>query len=439
MSVVPAGLADARAIAALALQNIVGGRSLRAEFAAFSTKLDDARDRALLSALLHAGARWWLRYCAAVDRLVERPLPAQAAVIRALLVLGIVQIEVLGIAGYAAVDASVEAARALGRPQFAALVNALLRRWLRERDALIARLDGDPVTRHAHPPWLLDALAADWPTEASAIVTANNAEAPLWLRANRRRGSRAALAQRLIDAGTAVQTPTAPVDALLLDRSIDVAGQADFRAGLFSVQDGAAQFAPDLLDLRAGQRVLDACAAPGGKSAHQLERADIDLLALDRDAQRLPRVAETFARLGLRGAVRVGDAGSPSAWWDGRPFDRILLDAPCSATGIIRRQPDVKLHRRASDVPALVGKQAGLLDALWPLLARGGRLVYATCSVLDAENAGQIERFLARQPAASVPAIVPEGWRATRAGGAQNLPGESGMDGFFYAVLEKTR
>jgi 16S rRNA (cytosine967-C5)-methyltransferase len=228
-------------------------------------------------------------------------------------------------------------------------------------------------------------------------------------------------------------------DAVLLAHSTDVTRLPGFAAGLFSVQDGAAQFAADLLDLHDGQRVLDACAAPGGKSAHLLERADVRLLALDSDARRLARVGESLARLGLHADLRVGDAARPHDWWDGQPFDRILLDAPCSATGIIRRQGDVRLHRRAADIAPLALLQARLLDALWPLLANGGRLVYATCSLLDAENAAQIEAFRARHDDIGLPCPGPPGWRRTRAGGAQNLPGESGMDGFFYAVLEKNR
>jgi 16S rRNA (cytosine967-C5)-methyltransferase len=205
------------------------------------------------------------------------------------------------------------------------------------------------------------------------------------------------------------------------------------------VQDAAAQFAAGLLDLRDGQRVLDACAAPGGKSAQILEQADVRLLALDSDERRLPRLRENLARLGLQADVRAGDASQPAPWWDGERFDRILIDAPCSATGIIRRQPDVRLHRRAGDVPALCRTQARILDACWALLAPGGRLVYATCSVLLAENARQIAAFVARHGDARVLPVPLAGWRALTGAGVQNLPGESGMDGFFYALLEKPR
>ena len=427
--------ADPRALAAQALADIVAGQSLRAAFAAFSTKLPDARDRALLSSLLHEGARWWPRYDAALNGLLEQPLRQRDAAIHALLVLGLVQLEVLGLPEYAAVAATVDAARALRKPQLAGLVNAVLRRWLRERAARNAALDRDATTRSAHPQWLLDALAADWPREIDAILAAGNTAAPLWLRVNRRNTTCAELAARLRDAGIESTTPAHLPDALMLAQSRDVTALPGYADGAFSVQDGAAQFAATLLDLRDGQRVLDACAAPGGKSAHIRETADVDLLALDRDPARLPRLRENLSRLGLTAQVRVGDAGEPASWWDDRPFDRILLDAPCSATGIIRRQPDIKLHRRAADLDALGAIQSRLLDAMWPLLKPGGRLVYATCSVLAAENARQIAAFLQRQPQARAlsPAL---GWHGSGAG-EQNLPGAGGMDGFFYAIVEK--
>lgn len=431
----PAG--NPRALAAQALVGVARGESLRTVFAQVSAALSDARDRALLSSLLHEGARWWLRYDGALDRLLERPLREREPLVHALLVLGLVQLEVQRLPAYAAVAATVEATRTLRKPAFAALVNAVLRRWLRERERLNAQLDADPVTRTAHPRWLLDALRADWPDAFEAIVAANNSEAPLWLRVNRRRARREDLLERFRLAGIDARADAAADAAIVLPRSIEVTRLPGYEEGAFSVQDGAAQFAACLLCLADGQRVLDACAAPGGKAAQILECSDVRLTALDRDARRLERVEENLARLGLGAQVRAGDAGDPGPWWDGRPFDRILLDAPCSATGIVRRQPDIKLHRRAADIPRLVAEQARLLDALWPLLGGGGRLVYATCSLLADENARQIAAFLARRGDARLAADVPAGWRRPHAGGAQNLPGEHGMDGFFYAVLEK--
>ena len=427
--------ADARALAAQALAQVVAGKSLRATFAAFSAKLSDTRDRALLSSLLHEGARWWLRYDAALDGLLEQTLREREPTLHALLVLGLVQLEILRLPEYAAVAATVETARSLRKPKFANLINAVLRRWLRERGTRNGMLDRDAPARHAHPQWLIDTLAGNWPQQIEAILAANNEQAPLWLRVNRRRGTRAQLAARLQQAGIATTAPEHLPDALLLARSVDVTALPGYADGAFSVQDGAAQFAAPLLDLHDGQRVLDACAAPGGKSAHILETAAVELLALDRDAARLPRLRENLARLGLAAEVRAGDVVDPMSWWDRRPFDRILLDAPCSATGIIRRQPDVKLHRRATDVAPLVKAQSRLLDALWPMLKPGGRLVYATCSVLAAENAQQIEACLRRHAGArALPAGL--GWH-TGGSGEQNLPGEGGMDGFFYGIVEK--
>jgi len=429
--------ANVRALAAQALARIVRGESLRTVFAAAAPRLADARDRALLSNLLHEGARWWLRYDAALDRLLERPLRERELDVHALAVLGIVQLDVLRLPEYAAVAATVEAARSLRKPKFAGLINALLRRWLREREAMNAKLDADAVTRSAHPRWLLDALARDWPNEVDTVLAADNAQAPLWLRVNRRRARREELLERFAAAGIEANAAAAPDCAIVLAQSTDVTRLPGYAEGAFSVQDGAAQFAADLLDSVAGQRVLDACAAPGGKSAHILEAADASLIALDSDARRLARIEENLARLGFKAAIRTGDAAVPAPWWDGKPFDRILIDAPCSATGIVRRQPDIKLHRRAGDIARLIDEQARILDALWPLLGQRGRLVYATCSVLADENARQIARFLERHADAQPVDIAPPGWRRCAEVGAQNLPGEHGMDGFYYAVLEK--
>jgi 16S rRNA (cytosine967-C5)-methyltransferase len=425
--------ADLRAIAAQALARIVAGQSRRIAFASASKKIPDSRDRALLSALLNEGARWWLRFAPAIDALVTHPL--RDADIQALLVLGLVQLEILQLPDYAAVAATVDATRAMGKPKFAALVNALLRRWLRERETHLARLDADIVTRTAHPPWLIDAIASDYPNDIDEILAANNIEAPVWLRVNPRRTTRERLVKTFAQADVACDIVHDLPDALILCESRDVTTLPGYADGAFSVQDGAAHYAATLLDAHDGMRILDACAAPGGKTAHILEHADAHVVALDKDAGRLERVRENLDRLGLRCEPRVGDAGEPGAWWDGIAFDRILLDAPCTATGIIRRQSDIKLHRRESDISTLAATQTRILDALWPLLKRGGRLVYATCSILAAENPRQIDAFLTRH--ADARAVRPDlGWRASGAG-MQNLPGHAGMDGFFYAIVEK--
>ena len=428
-----------RGEAARALARIVfDGVSLRIALAETAPRFADARDRALLSASLFAATRWWLRLDAALAMLLEKPLPPKLRDVRALLVIALAQIAVLGLPDYAVVASSVDAARAFGHPRHGGLVNAVLRRFVRERAQIDAKLDRDEVTRTAHPRWLIDALRRDWPDAIDTILDANNREASLTLRVNRRRATRDDLIERLLAGGIAADPHADLADAVVLERSGDVTQFPGYAEGLFSVQDGAAQRVADLIDLADGQRVLDACAAPGGKAAHVLERADVELVALDRDASRLPRIGENLARLGLAADMRCGDAMEPKTWWDGRAFDRILIDAPCSATGIIRRQPDVRLHRRAGDIAGLATTQKQLLAALWPLLAPGGRLVYATCSVLMAENEAVLAAFRADcADAHSVP--VPDVYGRAAGDGRQNLPGSGGMDGFYYAVLEKPR
>jgi 16S rRNA (cytosine967-C5)-methyltransferase len=429
---------DTRALAATVLAEVaLGGASLRDRLQPAQAKLPDPRDRAFLTALCNEGARWWLRFDKALDDLLQQPLRKREPALHALLAAGLVQLEILRLPPHAAVAATVEATRALGRGGFARLVNAVLRRWQRERDALNARLDRNVETRSAHPRWLIDALARDWPEHVDAILAANNAPSPPMLRVNARCTTREKMIAVLARADVAAQAHPFLRDAITLASNTDVARLPGFAQGHFSVQDGAAQCAADLLDLRADLRVLDACAAPGGKACHVLERAEVRLTALEREAGRADAMGANLARLGLDCEVRTGDAGDPTGWWNGKPFDRILLDAPCSATGVIRRHPDIKLHRRAGDVAQLAREQSRLLAGLWPLLAPGGRLVYATCSILRAENEAVLAAFLADHPdARSQPIELPAG-HATGSG-RQILPGEGGLDGMYYAVLVRS-
>ena len=432
-------MTDTRALAAEVLADVaLRGTSLRERLQPAQSKLGDARDRAFLTALCNEGARWWLRFDKALDGLLQQPLRKREPALHALLILGLVQLEVLQLPPHAAVAATVEATRALQRGGFSKLANAVLRRWLRERDALNARLDRDTTTRSAHPRWLVEALTRDWPEYADAILAANNAPSPPMLRANARRATREDVIANLADAGIRAEPHPWLRDALQLDAHADLARLPGFAKGYFSVQDGAAQCAADLMDLQDGLRVLDACAAPGGKACHMLERAKLQLLALEREPARADSIRSNLERLDLACELRTGDAGDPVAWWDGKPFDRILLDAPCSATGVIRRHPDIKLHRRAGDIPPLARGQSRLLEASWPLLARDGRLVYATCSMLREENEHVVGAFLDAHPDAQpAPCDLPVG-RAAGAGW-QILPGEGGLDGMYYAVLTKTR
>ncbi|MEO6365201.1 MAG: 16S rRNA (cytosine(967)-C(5))-methyltransferase RsmB [Luteimonas sp.] len=408
------------------------GRSLKGELKRALPQLDDVRDRALVEAIAFAALRNHARYAAALDAWTPKPLGRRDDELRALLYVGLAQIDSLKLPSHAAVDATVEAARELKRAHQSGLVNALLRRALRE---------GVPQTdaAAAWPAWLLNRLRTDWPADVDAIVVHSAQAAPTWLRVNPAKGSRDAYLERLRHAGVAAVAHAALPDALRIDGSIAIASLPGFTDGAASVQDGAAQAVADALDLPAGARVLDGCAAPGGKSAHLLERDPVvRLTATDIDAKRLRKVRETFARLGIgaEAAFHAADATDPSPWWDGTPFDAVLIDAPCSATGIVRRQPDILLHRRESDLPALVALQARLLDALWPLVKPGGVLVYATCSILQDENARQVDTFLARTDNASAEGLDERFGRASGAG-RQRLPGEDGMDGFFYARLRK--
>lgn len=428
---------DTRALAARGLAEVaMRGASLREVMERNAPRLGDPRDRALLMALLSEGARWWLRFDAAIDGLLEKSLRHKDPAVHALLVLGLVQLEILQLQDYAAVAATVEAVRALKRPQLAGLVNAVLRRWQRERETLLARLDATPQTRHAHPAWLANALQRDWPAQADTVMAADNLEPPLMLRVNRQRSERQALLAQLQAAGYAAELHPWLRDALVLPHSVDVTRMPGFEDGLFAVQDGAAQVAADLAELSDGLRVLDACAAPGGKACHLLERADIDLTALEVDAPRAERIRQNLMRLRLNAKLVIGDAGAPAGWWKGQLFDRILIDAPCSATGVLRRRPDVRLHRRESDIGAMHRQQHRILGALWPLLTPGGRLVYITCSVLRAENEAIVGALLAAQPdAQAVTFTLPVGQAA--AIGWQILPGDGDLDGMYYAVLQK--
>ncbi|WP_242003070.1 16S rRNA (cytosine(967)-C(5))-methyltransferase RsmB, partial [Vulcaniibacterium tengchongense] len=422
-----------RAAAARVLDAVLHrGRSLKTELAAALPALGDPRDRALVEAICFAVLRAPSRYEAAVGAWMPRPLPRRDGELKALLYAGLAQLDPLRLPAHAALAATVEAARGLGRAHQAGLVNALLRRA--QREGVPA---GDPA---AHwPAWLRERLAADWPRDLPAILAASATEPPLWLRVNRRRGTRDAYRERLREAGIEAAIDPALPDGLRLDATVPVAALPEFDAGAASVQDASAQLVAEALAPAPGARVLDACAAPGGKAAHLLERdPGLRLLALDVDPVRLERVRATLARLRLDGAtLRAADAADPGAWWDGAPFDAVLLDAPCSATGVIRRQPDVLRHRRAADLDALVAAQARLLDGCWRTLAPGGVLLYATCSILEAENAAQIAAFLARTPDARAEPLDARFGRVSGAG-RQRLPGEHGGDGFFYARLRKS-
>ncbi|MBW4792785.1 16S rRNA (cytosine(967)-C(5))-methyltransferase RsmB [Pseudomonas tolaasii] len=427
-----------RLAAAKALAAVLNGKaSLNSSLPTQLDKVED-RDRGFTQDLAFGTARWQPRLSALAAKLLQKPFKAADADVEALLLVGLYQLLYTRVPAHAAIGETVGCADKLKKPWAKALLNAVLRRAQRESEALLAELEHDPVVRTAHPRWLQKSLKAFWPEQWEAICAANNAHPPMILRVNRRHHSRDTYLQLLTDAGINATPCVYSVDGIVLEAATDVRSLPGFADGWISVQDEAAQLAADLLDLAPGQRVLDACCAPGGKTCHilEVEKDLAGVVAVDLEAKRLVRVRENLARLGLSADLIAADGRDTATWWDGKPFQRILLDAPCSATGVIRRHPDIKLTRQPDDIAALAVLQGELLDALWPTLEVGGILLYATCSTLPTENTEVIEAFLARTSGARELDL------ATGAGikqphGRQLLAQEGGHDGFYYAKLIK--
>jgi 16S rRNA (cytosine967-C5)-methyltransferase len=431
-------LAAAKALAAV----LSGKASLNSSL---PTQLDkvDPRDRGLTQDLAFGTARWQPRLSALAAKLLQKPFKAADADVEALLLVGLYQLFYSRIPAHAAIGETVGCADKLKKPWAKGLLNAVLRNAQREGESLLTELEHDPVVRTAHPRWLQKALKAAWPEQWEAICAANNAHPPMILRVNRRHNSRDQYLELLKTAGLGAHPCTFSQDGILLAEPCDVRSLPGFAEGWISVQDEAAQLAADLLELAPGHRVLDACCAPGGKTCHVLEVQPQlgGVVAVDLEAKRLVRVRENLDRLGLDAELIATDARDTSKWWDGKPFQRILLDAPCSATGVIRRHPDIKLTRQAEDIAALAALQGELLDALWPTLEVGGILLYATCSTLPTENTEVIAAFLARTSGARELDIAGQlGQPAAgikQPHGRQLLAQEGGHDGFYYAKLMK--
>ncbi len=430
-----------RATAAEVVNDVVSaGRSLDAALAK-SEKHVAEDDRSLLRLLCYGTLRHHWRLMHYVGALLDRPLKARDSVITELLAIGLYQLNDTRIPDHAVVSQTVEAARQLRRPKLAPLVNAILRRALRDR--VFENEPSNENAVHDHPAWILDALKANWPEDWREIVAANNARAAMWLRVNPACGSAADYQRRLEEDGIESELLEGAPQAVRLVDPQPVETLPGFGKGHVSVQDAAAQLAaPWLLDGVTG-RVLDACAAPGGKTGHLLEAAggQIEVTAIDSSSARLMSVRENLDRLGFDATLIAADASKPSEWWDGEPFSAILLDAPCSASGVIRRHPDIKHLRRSTDIPELARLQASLLKNLWPLLAPGGRLLYVTCSVLDAENDEVVAGFLETTDDAREDNVLQNNnirdLMRDKACGHQVLPGTAGLDGFYYAGLKK--
>ena len=432
----PHGRATARSVAHSLLTGVLrDGRSLGASQRRRIDSGLDVRERAFAQELVLGTLRYLPRLDAWMTRLARRP-PGDEAV-RALALMGLYQLAFTRVPSHAAVSTSVELARAIGKSWAAGFVNAVLRRFAADRDT-IERTEVAASARLAHPAWLLAEFENAWPDAWESIARENLERPPMTLRVGTGRMSR----RRYLDllSGNAIRARATRHSAqgVTLDSPYRVDSIPGFEDGLVSVQDEAAQLAATLLDAPRGARVLDACAAPGGKTGHVLElgAGGVEVVALDHDARRIRDLRDSLSRLDLSAHLQLGDAANPRDWWDGHPFDRILLDAPCSGTGVIRRHPDIKVLRRPEDVEDLAHRQSEMLGALWPLLARGGRLLYATCSVLPRENETIVERFLASHADAAA-VRIDAAWGRSAGHGRQILPGEDAMDGFFYAALAK--
>lgn len=430
---------SARVAAARVLVRVVDqGRSLADVLPPALHNVAPSSERGLTQELCYGVLRWHLQLEALALRLLKKPLKAKDHDIFFLMLVGLYQLIHLRVPAHTAVALTVDAVTAMGKPWAKALVNAVLRNFQRQPD-LFDEIRRDESAAHAHPTWLLAELKASWPDAWEAIVAANNARAPMTLRVNSRRTTRGEYLAQLAQRGFSAHGPVEVPDAIVLERAVDVTELPGFAQGMVSVQDAGAQLAALWLGAGAGERVLDACAAPGGKACHVLERVPSlrELVAVEVDVARATQIHENLARLQLTATVRVADVAQPETWWDGVLFDRILLDAPCSATGVIRRHPDIKALRRDADIAALAETQARLLEALWSLLRHGGTLLYVTCSVLRSENVEQMQEFLAlHTDAREIP--IDDHVGHPQAVGSQILPGESEMDGFYYACIQKT-
>jgi len=424
----------------ICLTVIEHGRSLSQSLPEGLAQFQDRRERNFTQNLVIGTLRWQARLEAIRAQLLKKKLKTKDEDVNQLILIGLYQIIYMETPEHAAVSETVAVVPRLKKPWAKALVNGVLRTFLREQEAICAEVDLKPAQLYSHPQWMFKALRKGYPEDWQSIMQANNEIAPLTLRVNRIQQSREAFLALLQTENIAAENhPTAP-QGVILQTSTDITALPTYDEGGFSVQDGAAQQAANILQPQANERILDACAAPGGKTTHLLELSNnqASVFALEKAPERMERLAENLYRLDLEAEYEVGDASRPETWWDQTLFDKILLDAPCSATGIIRRHPDIKWHRTEEDIEALVELQTEILKALWPTLKPGGKLLYATCSVLPQENTQQMQNFIDQEPTAKVIPLTLEASLTFDTPGNQYLPGRLGMDGFFYCLLEKS-
>lgn len=397
------------------------------------------RDRALLQQLCYGTMRELFRLEQLAQHFLRKPFKQQDLDIHALLLVGLWQLRSSRIPAHAALNETVNACAELNKPWAAKLLNAILRRYQRESTTAEQTLATDPAFQWNHPQWMISKLQHNWPDHWQDILAANDRQAPMTLRVNKRLLTRDEALEKLHAEGLAAMPCAFSAEGISLEAAADVSALPGFAEGELSVQDEAAQLAASLVQTQNGQRVLDACAAPGGKLCHLLEQNEHlqDVVAIELEPQRAQRIHDNLHRLGLQLGCEVLTADASSQdWWDGRLFDRILIDAPCSGTGVIRRHPDIKLLRRGEDIAALASVQLSILTNLWSMLQPGGRLVYATCSIFGQENERVIERFL-KQHGDAVHQPIDADWGEARPFGRQLFPQIDGHDGFYYAVLEK--
>jgi len=427
-----------RAHATRLLTSVVKNQQSLASLLPYQPDSLSVQDQALLQELCFGVCRWYQRLNAQIDMLLDKPLKAKDTDVKILLLLGLYQLEFTRIPSHAAISETVQACKQLKKASASGLINAILRRSQREKEAMLDSLNKKTDYLYSHPYWLIKRLKQAWPEHWQDICAANNERAPMSLRVNAQRNSRDDYLQQLSDAGIKASACPYSDYGISLEKPANVETLPGFGDGLCSVQDEAAQLAATLLQLEPGQHVLDACAAPGGKTCHllELEPQLVSLTALELDAERAKRIHQNLDRLQLNANVIEGDASQPNQWWDKQSYDRILLDAPCSATGVIRRHPDIKLLRRDEDIAALAELQLQILHALWSLLKPHGILLYATCSVLPDENEQVIAAFLEQQGDAEILPIEAT-WGFAGAAGRQLFPQPQGHDGFYYARIQK--
>lgn len=425
-----------RCAAQILTKVISDGQSLTAALDSLLPKIPDPKDRPLVQAMCYGVIRHYYQLEFLLAQLLTKPLKEKDADIKALLLLGLYQLQFMRIKSHAAVSETVAAAK--HKVWAKSLINAVLRNYLRDSEALAASCAQHQASQLNHPDWIVQHIQQDWPDQAQAIFSANDQAAPLSLRVNQQKITRQAYLELLEQQGIAAEAAPSSPNAIILQQATGIEQLPGFQAGLVSVQDLAAQLAAVLLETEANQKVLDLCAAPGGKTAAILEQqADLhSLLAIDVEPQRLQRVTDNLQRLQLNAETLVADASEPQTWANGRQFQRILLDAPCSGLGVIRRHPDIKLLRRPTDIANLVALQAKILEAAWSLLSKDGLLLYATCSILKQENQQQIAAFLSRHADAEEIKITAD-WGIECPHGRQIITGHQQMDGFYYAKLRK--